>query len=166
MRSILILFLMLASPLTAARMYQWNDPDTGTPQLSGKPPYWYRGDESGPRVFVIDNGRVVDDTAVQVPDNQRRQLREAAFLRAEQDEALFRAKLEESERLKAQREAGREEALVLEQSAAPPVSEPPPVEAAAAPEPDAAATEGDAMRALVVEWERLREEAAKKIIHE
>ena len=93
MRSILILILILASPLASARMYQWDDPDTGTPQLSGKPPYWYRGDEPGPRVFVIDNGRVIDDTSVRVPDNQRQQLREAAFLRAEQDEARFKAKL-------------------------------------------------------------------------
>ena len=162
---LLSLVLVVTCPAALARMYQWDDPDTGTPQLSGKPPYWYRGDESGPRVFVIDNGHVVDDTAVQVPDNQRRQLREAAFLRAERDEAQFRAKLEEAERLKAQRDAGREEALALEQGAAPPVSEPPPVEAAPAPEPDAS-TESNAMRALVKEWERLREEAAKKIIHE
>lgn len=164
---LLLLFLALnaASPLVAARMYQWDDPDTGTPQLSGKPPYWYRGDESGPRVFVIDDGRVVDDTAVQVTDAQRRQLREAAFLRAEQDEARFRAKLEEAQRLKTQRDASRDEALALEQAAAPPVKEAPPVETEAAPVPEAA-TEADSMRALVEEWERLREETSRKLIHE
>ncbi len=165
MRTLLLsLALILACPPALARMYQWDDPDTGTPQLSGKPPYWYRGDETGPRVFVIDNGKVVDDTAVQVPDSQRRQLREAAFLRAEQDEARFRAKLEEAERLKAQRDANRDETLAAEQAAAPPVETAAPAAPEVAPEPDAAA-EADAMRALVVEWEKIREETAQKLIH-
>jgi len=163
---LLSLILIVACPAAVARMYQWDDPDTGTPQLSGKPPYWYRGDESGPRVYVIDDGRVIDDTAVKVTDAQRRQLREAAFLRAEQDEAQFKAKLEEAERLKQQRDANREEALAAEPAATPPAGEVPPVEAAPAAEPDPAAAEGDAMRALVVEWERIRKEEAEKIVHE
>ena len=162
---LLFLILIVASPEALARMYQWDDPDTGTPQLSGKPPYWYRSDETGPRVFVIDEGHVVDDTAVQVPDAQRRQLREAAFLRAEHDEAQFKAKLEEAERLKVQRDVKREEAVAAEQSVAAPVKEAPPPEVKAAPEPDAAA-KADSMRALVEEWEKIREETAKKVIHE
>ena len=165
MRLLLFMVLIIACPAALARMYQWDDPDTGTPQLSGKPPYWYRGDETGPRVFVIDDGHLGDDTAVQVPDSQRRQLREAAFLRAEQDEARFKSKLEEAERLKVQRNAKREEAVAAEQGVSPPVKEAPPVEVKAAPEPDAA-TEADSMRALVEEWERIREETAKKVIHE
>jgi hypothetical protein len=162
---LLSLILVVTCPAALARMYQWDDPDTGTPQLSGKPPYWYRGDESGPRVYVIDNGHVIDDTAVQVSDAQRRQLREAAFMRAEQDETRFRAKLEEAERLKAQRDAGREEALAAEQAAAPPVKEAPPATPEAAPQPDGD-TKANSMRALVEEWEKIREETAKKVIHE
>ena len=164
-RSTLIAFLLLSCPAALARMYQWDDPDTGTPQLSGKPPYWYRGDETGPRVFVIDDCRVIDDTAVQVPDNQRRQLREAAFLRAEHDEAQFKAKLEEAERLKLQRDAKREEGVATEQGVTPPVAELPSAEVKATPQPEAA-SETDAMRALVVGWEKIREETAKKVIHE
>ena len=162
---LLSLVLLVTCPAAQARMYQWNDPDTGTPQLSGKPPYWYRGDESGPRVYVIDNGHVIDDTAVQVSDAQRRQLREAAFMRAEQDETRFKAKLEEAERLKTQRDAGREEALAAEQAAAPPPKEAPPAKPEAAPQSDAD-TKANSMRALVEEWEKIREETAKKVIHE
>ncbi len=162
---LLLWFLILtaASPLVSARMYQWDDPDTGTPQLSGKPPYWYRSDEQGPRIFVIENGRVVDDTAVKVPDNQRQQLRQEAFLRAEQDQAKFQAKLEQAARLKAERDRNLPEEVV-------PVEEPPAAEAAVT---DAAASaeaevsaEAEAMRGLVQEWEKFREESAKKIVHE
>jgi len=28
-----------------AQMYQWTDPESGTTQLSGKPPAWYRSVE-------------------------------------------------------------------------------------------------------------------------
>lgn len=160
-KSLLVLLLLLASPLAAARMYQWIDPDTGTPQLSGKPPYWYRGDEAGPRIFVIDNGKVVDDTAVSVPEPRRQQLREQAFLRAEEDEASFRAKLEEAQRLKAERASQAEMDLAAEAPAAP--TEPAPTET---PAESTADTEEDAMRALVEQWERLREETARKVIHE
>lgn len=158
---LLLLLLLLASPLVAARMYQWTDPDTGTPQLSGKPPYWYRGDEAGPRIFVIDNGKVVDDTAVSVPESRRQQLREQAFLRAEEDEASFRAKLEEAQRLKMERASQEEVDLAAEAPAA--TAEPAPAET---PEAATADTDEDAMRALVEQWERLREETARKVIHE
>jgi len=162
---LLTLLLVISCSAAQARMYQWNDPDTGTPQLSGKPPYWYRGDESGPRVYVIDNGHVIDDTAVQVSDAQRRQLRESAFMRAEQDETRFKAKLEEAQRLKAQRDADREEAIATQQAAAPSPKEAPPAKPEATPQPDAN-VEANSMRALVEEWERIRAETAKKVIHE
>ena len=146
-------------------MYQWDDPDTGTPQLSGKPPYWYRGGEPGPRVFVIDNGRVVDDTSVPQPEDRRQQLRQEAFLRAEQDEAKFQAKLEEEQRLKSERDRGREEeAVATVEPPAPPAAEAAAKDAAATAEADAN-TEVDAMRTLVEEWEKFREESAKKIVH-
>ena len=56
-------------------MYQWTDPATGTVQLSGTAPAWYRNMADGPRVFVFDNGELIDDTAVQVPESQRLKLR-------------------------------------------------------------------------------------------
>ena len=62
-----------------ARLYQWMEPDTGTTQLSGMPPAWYRGTVPGPRVQVYENAELIDDTAIVVPAAQRRALREAAF---------------------------------------------------------------------------------------
>lgn len=156
--TLLALLFVLASTPVAARMYQWDDPDTGTPQLSGKPPWWYRGDEPGPRVFVIENGKVVDDTSVAVPDAQRQLLRQEAFQRAEDDEARFRAKLEEAQRMRSGQSAEPDVAAVPEQAPATETAEAEPV--------DASAAEADSMRALVEEWERIREETAKKVIHE
>jgi hypothetical protein len=74
--------LALGVILTAtaeARMYQWTNPETGTVQLAGAPPAWYRGAEPGPRVLVFDHGELIDDTAVPVSDEQRLALRSAAL---------------------------------------------------------------------------------------
>ncbi len=60
-------------------MYQWSNTATGTVQLSGSPPAWYRSTSPGPRVFVFDNGQLVDDTSVSVPEEQRQLLRANAF---------------------------------------------------------------------------------------
>ena len=87
-----------------ARMYQWTDPGSGNTRLSGEPPAWYRSAERGPRVLVFENGRLVDDTAVVLPPEQRKALREAAFLevdlRRERDavKKLERAALREARR--------------------------------------------------------------------
>lgn len=62
-----------------ARMYQWSNVVTGTVQLSGSPPAWYRSTTPGPRVFVFDNGRLIDDTAVTVSHEQRLVLRADAL---------------------------------------------------------------------------------------
>lgn len=59
--------LVVAMPAAAARMYEWVDPDTGTVQLAGHPPPWYRTALTGPRVRVIEHGRVIDDTAYAPP---------------------------------------------------------------------------------------------------
>ena len=63
--------LIICSTNVSARMYQWQEPDTGTTQLSGKPPAWYRSTAGGPRVFVFDDGRLIDDTAVKVSEEIR-----------------------------------------------------------------------------------------------
>jgi len=47
----------------AAPMYQWTDPQTGSVQLAGHPPPWFRTGAPGPRVRVFEHGKVVDDTA-------------------------------------------------------------------------------------------------------
>lgn len=77
---ILLLLVAACAALPAqARMYQWVNPQTGRTQMSGKPPAWYRSDKPGPRVFVFENGRLIDDTARAVGIEERAALRATAF---------------------------------------------------------------------------------------
>ena len=109
----------LALPgLGEARMYEWRNPATGSAQLSGEPPAWYRSAEGGPRVRVYENGNLVDDTAIRLPSERREELRQAAFRESEQRERaealrrLERAALRQQRRKEAQAriaEAEREE---------------------------------------------------------
>lgn len=92
-----------------AEMYQWADPETGTTQLSGKPPAWYRSGEGGPRVFVFNRGKIVDDTGIKISDEQRISLRTQAFIRAEEDTAAAQQKATEAAKLKAAMENNSEE---------------------------------------------------------
>lgn len=65
---LLALGLMTASSVvSAAKMYHWVDADTGSVQLAGNPPPWYRSALSGPRVRVYEDGKVIDDTAFAAP---------------------------------------------------------------------------------------------------
>ncbi len=84
---LLICCCCLAAAPAAARMYQWRNPATGTTQLSGTPPAWYRGTDAGPRVYVFENNALVDDTGVAVSDAEREALRAAAFGAAAQPPA-------------------------------------------------------------------------------
>ena len=99
-KTIFVLALMVWCMPLHARMYQWVDPDTGTTQLSGKPPAWYRSFEGGPRVFVFDNGKVIDDTGRAVDDDKREMLRQQAFIAAKQDQEAAKEELLEARRLK------------------------------------------------------------------
>ncbi len=91
-----------------AQMYQWTDPETGTTQLSGKPPAWYRSAEGGPRVFVFNRGKIVDDTGIEVSDEKRNSLRTRAFIDAEEDRVAANQKAMEAARLKAAMEKNSE----------------------------------------------------------
>ena len=84
-----------------AQMYQWADPETGTTQLSGKPPTWYRSAEGGPRVFVFNRGKIVDDTGIEISDEQRISLRTKAFVSAEEDRLAAKQKAMHAAKLKA-----------------------------------------------------------------
>ncbi len=97
---IIIILLLTCSLAAEARMYQWRDPKTGTTQLSGKPPSWYRTDEKGPRVIVFDKGKIIDDTAIPLDRGQRRALRRQAMLSAEEDIESAKAKAIEAETIK------------------------------------------------------------------
>ncbi len=181
----LLLTLLLAVPLqfAQARVYQWIDPVSGRTQLSGTPPAWYRSDRPGPRVFVIEKGKLIDDTAVAVTEERRRLLRREAFAAARKQEQQ-QSRSQELARLRSalqkrriDLETAREELARLTQekegSQAP------------TPEPDReqegespAATEGTAaapppaddeqaiaqLKALIAAWERQRTEQARKTL--
>jgi hypothetical protein len=87
-------------------MYQWVNPETGLPQLSGDPPAWYRSGQEGPRVLVYQNGTLVDDTSLRVSEEKSEALRRAAFDEVDRRrELLALSRLEEAHR----REAARAE---------------------------------------------------------
>ena len=95
-----------------ARMYQWQSPATGSVQLSGEPPAWYRSTQQGPRVRVFDGANLVDDTSIALPNSQREELRADAFRESEQrqrDDALKRL-----ERVARQQERRRTESERLQ----------------------------------------------------
>ena len=107
-RLTLCLSLILLAGTADARMYQWVDPVTGSLQMSGKPPAWYRSGWDGPRVRVFDNGTVVDDTSIQVSEDEMQALREDAFRQFDEARQLNALKRLESEALK---ETEREQRL-------------------------------------------------------
>lgn len=121
-----VLASALASP-AAARMYQWVSPASGGVQLSGEPPAWYRSGQEGPRVWVFENGNLIDDTGIALPRTQRDELREAAFEESEQRqraEALKRLERAARREQRRQQESARlaerreEEERVRQQAAA------------------------------------------------
>ena len=164
---ILFIATFLTVFIVEARMYQWTDPDTGTTQLSGKPPAWYRSQQDGPRIFVFDKNRLIDDTAIEVSPAEREELRRQAFLKAEQDRAAAREKARAAEELKAslkQDMADAEEQLpeVPEETPEAAVQQ----QEAEQPEPDVAAVDDEStlqeMRELIREWEEQRVQEAKR----
>lgn len=100
MRIFLALLLFITTISVEARMYQWIEPGVDTTQLSGKPPAWYRSAAGGPRVFVFDNGRLIDDTAVSVSDEVRQRMRQEAFILAEEDRQRAKEKIAKAKELK------------------------------------------------------------------
>jgi len=164
-----VLLSFAAAAASAERMYQWVDPDTGTTHLSGKPPVWYRGAQAGPRVFVFDKDRIVDDTGIKLSETERDRLRQDALIDAEAQREAAREKLLQAKRLKAAMEqqqqasvdaqAGMAEAMAAEPATAGPAA-PPSLEAQAAAE---GMTEED-MRALISAWERQQGQRARETV--
>ncbi len=170
MLRILLLLLLVYSASISARMYQWVDPESGSTQLSGKPPMWYRSAESGPRVFVFEKSKIIDDTGIEVSDLERGRLRQEAFLQADEDREFAREKLLESKRLDAalmqkqaaqaqveeQREPGTEDYIdeipeeIPETMPATPEDEPSDIEK---------------MRKLIADWEKSKTEKARGLLN-
>ncbi len=168
---VIVLSALGATAASAERMYQWVDPDTGTTQLSGKPPVWYRSAEAGPRVFVFDKDRVVDDTGIKLSETERDRLRQEALIDAEAQRDAAREKLLQAKRLKAameqqQQAVAETEAGIAEAAAA--EAEPETAEPAAPLSPEVpTAAEGmsvEDMRALISAWEQQQTQQAKETV--
>lgn len=123
MTRLLLIALMLFSTAVSARIYQWQDPRSQSMQLSGVPPAWYRSLEGGPRVRVYENGRLVDDTYIQLNEEQSATMRELAFKTLQEERQVLAIKrleramrVEESRREQERRAAERQEAAEAQSS--------------------------------------------------
>jgi hypothetical protein len=159
MRCLITLIIIAFCSAVNARMYQWTDPDSGTTQLSGKPPVWYRSAGGGPRTFVFENGDLIDDTGVAVSETERDRLRQQAFLRAEEDESAAKEKLLEAKRLEVLLGSGEEAEQAVEALQTDAAPTPPPAESPATEQETI-----DRMRALIEEWEARRTEQAREAL--
>ena len=156
-------------------MYQWLDPATGITQLSGKPPPWYRSGEGGPRVFVFEHGRVIDDTGIKVPPSVRRQLRQQALLVAKQKgEAAARVlnagglrtavqQSKEKGKQTSAQESKKAEKPAPAAAGSGPAEAGPPAGKQPAETPTSTAQE-KAMKAVISRWEKNRTDQAKEIV--
>ena len=152
-------------------MYQWTEPGTESTQLSGKPPSWYRSVAGGPRVFVFDDGRLVDDTAVEVSEEVRQRLRQQAFILAEEDRQMAKEKMVRAQELKQKYENDleKDDVMDLEEDndrarelldEALALDEDDPVD----DDPDEKSL--DELRDMIAEWEKAQSESAKKALQE
>lgn len=148
MRRLLVSLCLCSLSITpaAARMYQWRSPATGTTQLSGTPPAWYRTVEGGPRVYVFDANRLVDDTGIAVSDEQRRALRAAAFGEVE-----------------AAPTAPAPQPSVTAAAPQPPSDATPGAPAVAAP-PEAGGDKAAALKALIEAWDQRQVDQARAVL--
>lgn len=155
-----------AAGCAAARVYQWVDPASGSIHMSAAPPPWYRSPRPGPRVQVLDDGRVVDDTGIKLSpaiDAALRRYAERKFETQREAEALarVRAATEQREaRAAAKKRAERlaEEARTREVAKASAAQAPGPPTAGEAAKLSPAAVEH--LKALLEEYDRLANAAS------
>lgn len=169
--TVLIMLIIFMQPV-AARMYQWTDPVSGRTQLSGNPPAWYRSGDDAPRVFVFENGQLIDDTGVAVEEAQRLQLRREALIRAEESTAAARRKAEQSAQLRSRLDDNDTEIPQIPEL--PDAAPPPPDDSV---EREVIGDTGDApgeteltdeqmaeLRRLVSEWESRNQSRARELL--
>ncbi|MGH8614940.1 MAG: hypothetical protein ACREYF_23700 [Gammaproteobacteria bacterium] len=154
MRYGLLLILVLLAPLSQARMYQWVNAESGSTQLSGKPPSWYRGVGHGPRVIVVEKGKIVDDTATQVPDWQRERLRAEAFALSLPDAPDTPGGLKElAQKLKEIADSEQFLGALVEQAEQEPKKEP-------------TQSTVEQLKAVITAWDKLKIEQAKTVVRD
>jgi biopolymer transport protein ExbD len=173
MRILLILIFLVTTTVAEARMYQWTEPGVETTQLSGKPPAWYRSVAGGPRVFVFDKGRLIDDTAVEVSDELRQRMRQQAFVLAEEDRQKANEKMVKAQELKQiYKKSGEDESKParLESSEEKDLGEKAisealfPEENKQEEQDDISEKSLDELRAMILDWEASQTESAKQAL--
>ncbi len=157
--------LLMAGPLEA-RMYQWVNPASGHTQFSGKPPAWYRSKAGGPRVFVFENGRLVDDTDREVSEVERQTLRTQAFSLADSHKKptagkAFGSNPPEAAPVKPL-SAGAQEGAMAEQKAAA-KDEKEGIQTPAQEIPPEADTI-ERLKRIIADWDKHKEEEAKRLL--
>ena len=167
MRKLLLVLLMLPT-IIEARMYQWTDSETGTTQLSGKPPGWYRTQQPGPRIFVFENGKIIDDTGIKVSKEHQELLRQRAYDVAEEELQLLKEKAiadMKKEKLAKEQQSFDEEEQDQEIVEAPQVEE----QVIGTFEEEVLSGENlslEDMRQLIQSWEALQKQEAMKLIQQ
>ncbi len=166
MLRIIFVLLLISTQTASARMYQWVDPESGSTQLSGKPPMWYRSTESGPRIFVFEKSKVIDDTAIEVSNAERDRLRQRAFLQADEDKERAKEKILHSKRLDAvlkQQQASKQAEMDRDKPLAPLVLEEEEVEEVTPKKLEQAETLEE-MRKLIEDWEKAQTDKARNVL--
>lgn len=176
MRTLLLLLTLLLAAPVQARMYQWVSPQSGITQLSGTPPPWYRSGTPGPRVFVFEDGRIIDDTAIKVTPAERERLHEQAFRQA--DELAKAAPAAPAQQPEAASSAPHETAAEAPGESAQQSAEEAEAEAAAEPPaPDAGTAQSvgktnaastqstiERLKAIIANWDKKQTEHAKDVL--
>ena len=159
-----IIALFFTSAVAEARMYQWKDPDTGTTQLSGKPPAWYRTGEAGPRIIVFDKGKIIDDTGISISNEMRESLRQEALLNAEESREEAMRMAVQAEEMKARiNMTATEDAPLAREEQLDDIEIPGESGNSLDMQPGMDALTEEQMRGLISEWEKqVTEEARKK----
>lgn len=168
---VFILFLATLSLSAEARMYQWTDSETGTTQLSGKPPAWYRSGDRGPRIFVFESGQLVDDTGIRVSEEQRDRLREDSLAIANEESIREKAKSVLTKREKNKSQKSESDDLVEELEALEEVEED--IAEVQIDEEEQEITAEDLsgltiddMKKLIGDWEQTQRDKALEIINQ
>jgi hypothetical protein len=158
---LLFVLLMQSAQIAYARMYQWVDPDTGTTQLSGKPPSWYRSEETGPRIIVYENGRIIDDTGINLSDAESEKLRQDALISVEADRQAAMEKLQQARQQKATLEFQGQAIQPVEVIPEPIAEQAEPVEEQAPVDTGPTAEE---LRALIDQYEQMKTQNARELV--
>ena len=148
-------FLFHSAP-AFARMYQWLESGSGVVRLSGDPPPWYRNGRKGPRILVFENGRLVDDTAIELPREQEEKMRNSAFREVDLKREEGAVKKLERAALREARQNEIRQAKIQEDSESPVSRQPAPEETK---EPKMTAEDLDSksveqMKKLIEEWDK------------